>query len=145
MTHEDRTATDRLLGALLGLRETCAICKCSETTMRGLLKAGLGPPMFKCPASNRWLGFENEARLVGVPAPLASSLKRESLAMTSLSFDAPHAEPRTSWIHRLPQRPPPEGWTALTRRLRRRPAILVNLARDGCKYGVGEINQGGIA
>ena len=60
MTNNEVTSTGRPLGALLGLRAHCAICKCSESTMRGLLRAGLGPPLFKRPGSNRFLGYEGE-------------------------------------------------------------------------------------
>ena len=28
--------------------------------MRGLIRAGLGPPLFKRPGSNRFLGYEGE-------------------------------------------------------------------------------------
>jgi hypothetical protein len=60
MTTDEKTSTGRPLGALLSLRAICAICKCSESTMRGLLRAGLGPPLFKRPGSNRFLGYEGE-------------------------------------------------------------------------------------
>jgi hypothetical protein len=60
MTTDEKTSTGRPLGALLSLRVICAICKCSESTMRDLLRAGLGPPLFKRPGSNRFLGYEGE-------------------------------------------------------------------------------------
>ena len=60
MTNDEMTSTARPPGALLSLRPICEICKCSESTMRGLLKAGLGPPLFKRPGSNRFLGYEGE-------------------------------------------------------------------------------------
>ena len=62
MTNNEVTSTGRPLGALLSLRAICAICKCSELTMRDLLRAGLGPPLFKRPGSNRFLGYEGETR-----------------------------------------------------------------------------------
>jgi hypothetical protein len=60
MTNDEAASTARPPGALLTLRAICAICKCSESTMRGLLRAGLGPPLFKRPGSNRFLGYEGE-------------------------------------------------------------------------------------
>jgi hypothetical protein len=62
MTNNEVASIARPLGALLSLRAICVVCKCSESTMRGLLKAGLGPPLFKRPGSNRLLGYEGETR-----------------------------------------------------------------------------------
>jgi hypothetical protein len=62
MTNDELTATGRPLGALLQLRPICVICKCGESTMRGLIRDGLGPPLFKRPGSNRLLGYEGEVR-----------------------------------------------------------------------------------
>jgi hypothetical protein len=57
---EELTATGRPLGPLAKLSVHCKLVGLSEGGMRALLKTGKGPPLFRRPGSNRFLGYVGE-------------------------------------------------------------------------------------
>ena len=109
MTNDEVMSTVRPPGALLTLRAICAISKCSESTMRGLLKAGLGPPLFKRPGSNRFLGYEGVRSSTGWN-PIAMPASGLRVAAVALYRPPQHARRENStFIKRKsswPLRPP---------------------------------------
>jgi predicted DNA-binding transcriptional regulator AlpA len=74
MVNDDR-------GALLKFRAICDLCGSGESTMRALIRANRGPPVFRRPGGGRYLAYENEVRAwlasARVP-PAAARMKRRS-------------------------------------------------------------------
>jgi hypothetical protein len=59
---EELTTSGRPRGPLSKLSVHCKIAGLSEGALRALIKVGKGPPLFKRPGSNRFVGYPGETQ-----------------------------------------------------------------------------------
>jgi hypothetical protein len=59
---EDVDAVEQALGQLAPLKDHAALCGLTPASLRDLVKRGLGPPLFRRPASHHLIGYLGQTR-----------------------------------------------------------------------------------
>lgn len=66
---EDVDAVEQALGQLAPLKDHAALCGLTPASLRDLVKRGLGPPLFRRPASHHLIGYLGQTRALAGTQP----------------------------------------------------------------------------